>query len=75
MMENISVKDKIKVFEEKIKAKKEELAYLKKNVHIDQVYLEDRMDINEESKEEDSDENGDDMGNNEVPQGEVSESN
>ena len=75
MMENISVKDKIKVFEEKIKAKKEELAYLKKNVHIDPVYLEDRMDINEESKEEDSDENGDDMGNNEVPQGEVSESN
>ena len=75
MMENISVKDKIKVFEEKIKAKKEELAYLKKNVHIDQVYLEDRMDINEESKEEDSDENGDDMGNNEVAQGEVSESN
>ena len=59
MMENISVKDKIKVFEEKIKAKKEELAYLKKNVHIDQVYLEDRMDINEESKEDDNDENGD----------------
>ena len=58
MMENISVKDKIKVFEEKIKAKKEELAYLKKNVHIDQVYLEDRMDIDEESKEEEVD--GDD---------------
>ena len=43
MMENISVKDKIKVFEEKIKAKKEELAYLKKNVHIDPLYLEDRI--------------------------------
>ena len=60
MMENISVKDKIKVFEEKIKAKKEELAYLKKNVHIDQVYLEDRMDINEESKEEENDEDDND---------------
>ena len=54
-MENISVKDKIKVFEEKIKAKKEELAYLKKNVHIEQVYLEDRMDIDEESKEKEND--------------------
>ena len=52
MMENISVKDKIKVFEEKIKAKKEELAYLKKTTHIDQVYAEEGVDINEESKEE-----------------------
>ena len=55
MMENISVKDKIKVFEEKIKSKKEELAYLKKNIHIDQVYFEDRLDIDEESKEDEND--------------------
>ena len=61
MMENISVKDKIKVFEEKIKSKKEELAYLKKNVHIDQVYFEDRLDIDEESKEDDNE--GDDNDN------------
>ena len=66
MMENISVKDKIKVFEEKIKAKREELAYLKKNVHIDQVYLEDRMDIDEESKEEEND--GDDGDENDNPE-------
>ena len=50
MMENISVKDKIKIFEEKIKAKKEELAYLKKNVQIDQVFNEEGVDINEDSK-------------------------
>ena len=61
MMENISVKDKIKVFEEKIKSKKEELAYLKKNIHIDQVYFEDRLDIDEESKEDDNE--GDDNDN------------
>ena len=54
MMENISIKDKIKVFEEKIKAKKEELAYLKKNVQIDQVYVEEGVDLNEESKEEEN---------------------
>ena len=52
MMENISIKDKIKVFEEKIKAKKEELAYIKKNVHINQVYPGEQLDINEESKED-----------------------
>ncbi len=56
MMENISVKDKIKVFEEKIKAKKEELANLKRNVHIDQVYVGEGVEINEESKEEDNNE-------------------
>ena len=56
MMENISIKDKIKVFEEKIRTKKEELAYLKKTVHIDEAYLEDRMDIDEESKEEENNE-------------------
>ena len=56
MMENISIKDKIKIFEEKIKAKKDELAYLKKNVHIDQVYSEEPegTEGNEESKEEDN---------------------
>ena len=52
MMENISIKDKIKVFEEKIKAKKEELAYIKKNVHINQIYPGEQLDINEESKED-----------------------
>ena len=61
MMENISVKDKIKVFEERIKAKKEELSYLKKNIHIDQVYADERVDINdnkgEENNEEDEQEN------------------
>ena len=56
MMENISVKDKIKVFEEKIKAKKEELAYLKKNIQIDQVYADEGIDINEESKEDENNE-------------------
>ena len=60
MMENISVKDKIKVFEEKIEAKKKELAYLKKNVNIDQVYAEEGVDINEESKEEENNEIGED---------------
>ena len=68
MMENISVKDKIKVFEEKIKAKKEELAYLKKNVHIDQVYLEDRMEIDEDSKEEENDGEDNDNDNQEPEQ-------
>ena len=33
---------------------------MKKNIHIDQVYLEDRMDINEESKEEENDEDDND---------------
>ena len=56
MMENISVKDKVKVFEEKIKAKKEELAYLKKNIQIDQVYADEGIDINEESKEDENNE-------------------
>ena len=56
MMENISVKDKIKVFEEKIKAKKEELSYLKKNIHIDQVYADERVDINDKSKDEENNE-------------------
>ena len=60
MMENISVKDKIKVFEEKIEAKKKELAYLKKNINIDQVYVEEGVDINEESKEEGNNEVGED---------------
>jgi WD40 repeat protein len=60
MMENISVKDKIKVFEEKIEAKKKELSYLKKNVNIDQVYAEEGVDINEESKEEENNEIGED---------------
>ena len=58
MMENISVKDKIKVFEEKIKAKKEELSYLKKNIHIDQVYADEREenDNNENKKENENNE-------------------
>ena len=58
MMENISVKDKIKVFEERIKAKKEELSYLKKNIHIDQVYADEREenDNNENIKENENNE-------------------
>ncbi len=34
---------------------------MKKNVHIDQVYFEDRLDIDEESKEDDNE--GDDNDN------------
>ena len=56
MMENISVKDKIKVFEEKIKAKKEELSYLKKNIHVDQVYADERVDINDKTKDDENNE-------------------
>ena len=55
-MENISVKDKIKVFEEKIKAKKEELSYLKKNIHVDQVYADERVDINDKTKDDENNE-------------------
>ena len=57
MMENISIKDKIQVFQEKIRIKKAELAELKERVKIDPAYagqMFDEIDIVPEEKNEGS---------------------
>ena len=59
MMENISIKDKRKVFQEKIRIKKEELAQLKERVKIDPTYagqMFDDIDIVPEERNEDNNE-------------------
>ena len=68
MMENISIKDKIKIFEEKIKAKREELAYLKKNIKIDNIYLGGKTSFINDSKIEEEKNHIDDDNDNDIEQ-------